>query len=364
MKRREKLGKIWKSRNKGLETAANPFPAEKLFEQITRRRFNSRLSALAIGIGLWPRDTIFLPLVAKESDFSYPITQNPELGKTKLTLPTDTDSDGEADEVSPAQIKNRFEDNIHFYTAQNQDGQRYTVYQVNPNETGKTPETLNIRSESREMNEDETEASWNAQDGVHTMEARLALAEIGFDEAGKEIEVSLAQIHDGADGRDGDDRLQVRTKFLRNDDGQLVRNIVAHFDAANLTQEKRTELENAGYVIDEQGKVNLKLIENYQLGEQFNLKVEVINGAVAVYLDGNQFNLDQIAPLRDGGNYFKIGNYTQNSEITTGKSQVNLYENSLKFQHQTSSEAQEVSVTSKKIRRFIFKTREFIQRAA
>ncbi len=126
------------------------------------------------------------------------------------------------------------------------------------------------RSELREMNGEE-KAAWSNTEGTHTLETRQAITELPRTKP----EVVSAQIHDG-----GDDVLQIRLERST---------LVAQYA---------------------DGKEQIVIDPDYQLGTPFDLRVVAADGRITVFYDG-----EQRAEIERSGSswYWKIGAYTQSN---------------------------------------------------
>jgi hypothetical protein len=126
------------------------------------------------------------------------------------------------------------------------------------------------RSELREMNGEE-KAAWSNTEGTHTLQTRQAITEVPR----AKPEVVSAQIHDG-----GDDVMQIRLEGPT---------LVAQYA---------------------DGKEQIVIDPNYQLGTPFDLRIVAANGRITVFYDG-----EQRAEIERSGSswYWKIGAYTQSN---------------------------------------------------
>ena len=187
-----------------------------------------------------------------------------DLSRWKLTLPTDRQGRGQADEILQPQLDS-FQDVDWFFVNGRGDG---VVFRANCG-GATTPGSKFPRSELREMTGRGAElASWStADEDVHEMTARLAVMRTPV----VKKHVSCAQIHDGRS-----DLLMVR-------------------------------VEGKKLLIERDGADDVVLDSNYVLGSPFDLKIEAGGGRVRAWRDG-EARMDW--EVSRAGCFFKAGCYT------------------------------------------------------
>lgn len=190
-----------------------------------------------------------------------------DLSCWKLTLPIDTPHSGRPDEIVAPQLDSFVAAGI-FQASEDGAG---VVFRA-PCGGVTTSGSSYPRCELREMQPGgKNEASWSTTDNaIHSMRALLAVTHL----PAKKPHVVCAQIHDA-----NDDLLEIR-------------------------------LEGKKLQIERNGESSIILDRNYQLGREFDLKIETGNGHVRVFYNNEQ-QLDW--PVSRHGCYFKAGCYTQSN---------------------------------------------------
>lgn len=225
-------------------------------------------------------------LVARPGFAAYPPADVIDLKAWKLTLPFNTDRQGNPDEVVQPELSG-FEDPACFCVAK--DG---AVLFRAPCSGQQTENSKYPRCELREMKQDEPdEAHWSTKDGaVHSLEAVLAITQTPR----KKQHVVCLQIHDAKQ-----DLLMVR-------------------------------LEGQKLLAERTGASDLLLASDYKIGTKLRLRIEASKGRIKLWLDGRE-RMDW--PKKASGCYFKVGCYPQSNAKKEGGAdsygEVALYKLSL-----------------------------------
>jgi hypothetical protein len=190
-----------------------------------------------------------------------------DLSCWKLTLPIDTPQPGRPDEIVAPQLGSFVAAGI-FQASEDGAG---VVFRAACG--GVTTGGSNYpRCELREMQPGgKNEAAWSTTDStIHTLTASLAITHL----PAIKPHVVCAQIHDA-----DDDLIEIR-------------------------------LEGKKLQVERSGESSVIVDRSYQLGREFNLKIEAGNGGVrAFYNNEQQFDW----PVSRRGCYFKVGCYTQSN---------------------------------------------------
>lgn len=190
-----------------------------------------------------------------------------DLSSWKLTLPTDSQRQGRADEISTSNLQN-FSHPEFFFTNKDADG---VIFHAPCG--GKTTKGSKYpRSELREMTEGgKKRAAWSTDDdNLRMMTVKLAITHT----PAKKKHVVCAQIHD------------------KTDDVLMVR------------------LEGKKLFIERNNLKEIPLNDNYQLGTPFEIKIQAGKGTIKLWFNGKQ-KLDWKKSSK--GCYFKTGCYTQSN---------------------------------------------------
>lgn len=216
-----------------------------------------------------------------------------DLSSWKLTLPTDNQRQGRADEISVEDLQTFSHPDFFFINA-DADGVLFRA----PCRGKTTKGSKYPRSELREMENPEKRAAWSTDDKMlHVMTLKLAITQT----PAKKKHVVCAQIHD------------------KTDDVLMVR------------------LEGKKLFIERNDLKEIPLDNDYQLGTPFEIKIQAGQGKIKLWHNGTQ-KLDW--KKFSNGCYFKAGCYTQ-SNTDRGDSPDSYGEvliQELKLSHQSGSE--------------------------
>jgi len=196
-----------------------------------------------------------------------------DLSCWKLTLPVDTDRPGRPDEIAQPQLKS-FVDTKYFFANNAGDG---VVFRA-PCGGATTKGSKYPRCELREMNRPTdtastagTKAAWATDDGkTHTMTMKVAITKT----PSVKKHVVCAQIHDA------------------DDDVMMVR------------------LEGSKLFVERNKTGDIMLDRKYKPGTPFDLKIQVADGHIKVWHNGDLKMNWKLSAKRC---YFKAGCYTQSN---------------------------------------------------
>ena len=169
-----------------------------------------------------------------------------------------------------------------------------------PSNGGHTKNSINPRSELRELNADGSPAAWSTATGVHSMECEFSVDVLPYSPKNKP-HVVTGQIHDG------------------NDDVTVFR------VEGNPDQQTATI-----WITDGNKTHGYKLTDSYKLGDRYRVGFNVENGAISYNFNGVRLAYFQVK--KKTGCYFKVGTYNQDGGDTTKRpdgenvyAQVTLY---------------------------------------
>ena len=184
----------------------------------------------------------------------------------KLTLPVNTEHNGNPDEIKQPELNTYTDDNYFFLNA------KKDAVSFKANAGGETTPGSNFpRSELREMeNNGKTSAAWSSSEGKHTLFIDQRITHL----PDVRKHMVIGQIHDA-------DKYNA---FFR--------------------------IENSKILVAINGGQKVTLISNYQLGDRFTVKFVVENNKIQCYYNEE---LKYTADATFDNAYFKAGAYVQSS---------------------------------------------------
>lgn len=210
----------------------------------------------------------------------------------KLTLPTDADGDGSADEISAAQLAAGYAS--EYYRLQ--DGA--AVFTAPVDGGGRTPNAKYVRSELREqivLGSDRD--NWPLDSGLHVQRGRVRVDELPSPIGPAVVKTVVAQIH-GVDAAP-----PIKLQVARNSAGR-----VTLYGIYNRTP--------AG------DNVSGTAVE-ISVGEAFDYEIRVADSVLTLTVNGTLLDTISLSAWAGLSAYFKAGNYVQNTpDNATGRAVV------------------------------------------
>lgn len=210
----------------------------------------------------------------------------------KLTLPTDADGDGSADEISAAQLAAGYAS--EFFLMQN----GVAVFTAPIDGGGRTANAKYVRSELREqMQIGSDRVNWPLDSGVHVQRGRFRVDELPVGINGAVTKTVVAQIH-GVDKPP-----PIKVQVARNSAGRVtlygIYNTMPAGDGI------------AGTVVE------------IPMGASVEYEIRVEAGRLRLTVDGRVLDEISLAAWAGIAAYFKAGNYVQNTPANaTGRAVV------------------------------------------
>ena len=210
----------------------------------------------------------------------------------KLTLPTDADGNGSADEITAAALAAGYAS--EYFRVQ--DGA--AVFTAPVNGGGRTPNAKYVRSELREqMVLGSDRDNWPLDSGLHVQRGRVRVDELPTPIGPAVVKTVVAQIH-GVDAAP-----PIKLQVARNSAGR-----VTLYGIYNRTP--------AG------DNVSGTAVE-ISVGEAFDYEIRVAAGVLTLTVNGSLLDTVSLSAWAGLRAYFKAGNYVQNTpDNATGRAVV------------------------------------------